>query len=101
MGKQRYRLAVGLRYAPGQRDGATPSVSLKGEEILADRIVSLARKHGVPVVEDSSLARSLAALALDEQIPPALFEAVAVVLAALERSLGQLPSRLYKTRIVR
>jgi flagellar biosynthesis protein len=47
---------------------------------LADRIVALAREHGVPVREDAPLAHALARLQLEAQVPPELWEAVAQAL---------------------
>lgn len=81
----RVRVAVGLKYEPAEGGDHAPSLQVKGEAHLAERIVALARKHGVPVVEDAALARSLAMLSLDDPIPPSLFEAVAVVLTAIDR----------------
>jgi flagellar biosynthesis protein len=91
--RPKYRLAVGLEYEQnreaGKKGGATPLVSLKGEELLADAVVAMAARYGVPIVEEPALSRSLAALDLDQEIPPALFEAVAIILAQVERSVGE------------
>ena len=85
--KRRYRTAVGLAYLPGQ-DGA-PSVEVKGEDLIAEKIVQTAHRFGVPVVEDRNLARALNSLELDQQIPESLFEAVAVVLNQIEASTNR------------
>jgi len=66
-----------------------PSVSLKAEQLRADEVVKLARRYGVPVVENAGLARSLSALEVDEQIPGPLFEAVAIVLLELDKKLSR------------
>lgn len=75
--------AVALRYDRAQ-DGA-PRVVAKGQGQLAERIVAVAREHGVPLYEDPHLAASLSALDLETEIPPELYRAVAEVLAFLYR----------------
>ena len=77
------RLAVALHYKPGQ--DSAPRISAKGYGYIADAIVELARQHGVPLRQDPELSGLLAAVELGEEIPPALFEAVAEVLAFVYR----------------
>jgi len=76
--------AVALEY---KRDAmAAPRVVAKGADLVAQRIKDVARAHGVPTVENVTLARALYAHAeIDEVIPANLFEAVAEVLAYLVR----------------
>src|SRR5579884_975526 len=72
--------AVALRYEPGK--GAAPRVVAKGMDELALRIRSIAKEHGVPVVEDPPLARAVyAACEVDAFIPKELYMAVARLLA--------------------
>ncbi len=73
------RQAVALRYRPGQ--DRAPKVAAKGDGYVADRIVELAREHGIPVREDRNLVQVLALLDLDKEIPPAVYKAVAEILA--------------------
>jgi flagellar biosynthesis protein len=61
----------------------------KGEGLLADRILYLARQHGIPVEHDPNLLAALAPLEVDRVLPPELFRAVAIMLAALYRANGQ------------
>ncbi len=77
MKRNDYQQAVALSY--GQRK--TPVVSAKGSGELAEAILEEARKHGVHVAEDPELLASLARLRIDEEIPPELYTAVAVVLS--------------------
>lgn len=75
--------AVALTYERGQ---AAPEVVAKGADHLAARIRALAREHGVPIVENPPLARSIYGRAeVGDRIPAELFEAVAEVLAYLIR----------------
>ncbi len=72
--------AVALAYREG-RMGA-PRVVAKGAAILAARIREVAESHGVPVLSAPALARALYHHAeLGEEIPQALYAAVAEVLA--------------------
>lgn len=71
------RKAVALHY-----DGrGAPRVTAKGQGLVAETILSRAREHGVPLHEDAALAATLAQLDLGEEIPEALYRAVAQVLA--------------------
>lgn len=72
--------AVAIRY-----DDATmnaPRVIAKGADLLALRIRDMAREAQVPVIQSPMLARALYAHAeIDDEIPSALYTAVAQVLA--------------------
>jgi flagellar biosynthetic protein FlhB len=79
-------LAVALKY---ERGGMTaPRVIAKGAGVIAENIRELARKHGVPLVEDKPLARALYKLKLDSTIPEELYRAVAKILAYLYKLKG-------------
>ena len=72
--------AVALRY----QDGAmrAPRVVAKGAHLLAARIRALAEEHRVPILEAPPLARALYRhTELGDEIPAALYTAVAEVLA--------------------
>jgi flagellar biosynthesis protein FlhB len=59
-----------------------PVVIAKGADILAKRIRDIAREHGVPIMENPPLARTLYdKVELDQPIPPNLYAAVAQVIA--------------------
>lgn len=66
-----------------------PSLALKGEFLLADRVVEVARRFGVPVVEDAGLAQALSPLEIDQKIPEKLYRAVAVLLNYLGIGLSK------------
>ncbi len=73
-------VAVALRYESGAM--GAPRVVAKGAEALARRIIAIATQHGVPVVENRPLARSLYRLVKEgREIPQDLYRAVAEVLA--------------------
>ncbi|RJS95192.1 EscU/YscU/HrcU family type III secretion system export apparatus switch protein [Salinisphaera sp. Q1T1-3] len=72
------RHAVALRYETG--DDA-PRVVAKGYGDIADAIIARAETHDLPVHADRELVRLLAQVDLDAHIPPALYVAVAELLA--------------------
>ncbi|MFZ5466199.1 MAG: EscU/YscU/HrcU family type III secretion system export apparatus switch protein [Pseudomonadota bacterium] len=78
-------LAVALHYD----GGGAPRLVAKGGGEVAERILEVAREHGVPLHEDPALARALARLELGEEIPRALYQAVAEVLAFALRLSGR------------
>lgn len=72
--------AVALRYQ--DKAHAAPVVVAKGSALLAARIRELGEEHHVPILEAPPLARALFRHAeLGEEIPSALYTAVAEVLA--------------------
>jgi flagellar biosynthesis protein FlhB len=71
-------IAVALRY---DREGdAAPVVVARGERLLAEKIKEVAREAGVPIFRDVTLARSLRDVEEGDEIPEALYEAVAEIL---------------------
>jgi len=82
------RRAVALHYA-GQ---GAPRVTAKGQGLVADEILRLAHEHGIPLYEDAQLARLLARIELNEEIPEKLYRAVAEVIAFAWRLHGKRPS---------
>lgn len=80
-------LAIALRYDKGAL--GAPRVVAKGGGHLARRIVETARRHGVPVVERKPVAQALyKAVQIGQEIPAALYHAVAEVLAYVYRLRG-------------
>ena len=73
-------IAVALKY--DAKTMRAPRVVAKGMRRIAERIVAIARAHGVPVVQDIPLAHALEKLVgVDAEIPVALYRAVAGILA--------------------
>lgn len=90
MARNRRPGAVALRYEPKEPYfDMAPRLVAKGEGLLADRMLALARQHHIPVEQDPDLFAALAPLDVNKVIPPELFKAVAVVLAALYRANRQ------------
>ena len=77
-------IAVAIRY--DRATMAAPVVIAKGTGLFARRIARIAREHGIPVMERKSLARALYAMVpVDREIPPALYQAIAEILAYIYR----------------
>jgi flagellar biosynthesis protein len=87
--KQTTPLAVALQY-DGER---APRVTAKGRDEVAQRIVSLAREHGIPMQENEPLAALLARVELGDEIPENLYLAVAQVIAFAYHLSGKVPSQ--------
>lgn len=71
-------LATALRY--NEEDEQAPSVVAQGQGEMAKLIIDAARAYGVPIVRDVPVARALNELELGDEIPEALYEAVAEIL---------------------
>ena len=69
--------AVTLFY-DGEQD---PTVSAKGDRAVAEKIIEIARAHGIPMHQDAALTNLLSNLDLGESIPQSLYVAVAKVIA--------------------
>ena len=78
--------AVVLKY-----DGETraPRVVAKGEGFVAQKIIEIARQFDIPLYEDAELVKILSQLELNEEIPVALYVAVAEVLAFVYHLSGR------------
>ena len=74
--------AIALVYETGD---FAPRVLAKGYGAIAEQIISRAREHGVFVHESKDLVAMLMRVDLDDHIPPALYQAIAEVLAWLYR----------------
>ena len=74
--------AVALAYQSGD---LAPKVVAKGRGLIADQIIARAKEHGVFVHESKELVGLLMQVELDGRIPPALYRAVAELLAWLYR----------------
>ncbi|MBI5039716.1 MAG: EscU/YscU/HrcU family type III secretion system export apparatus switch protein [Gammaproteobacteria bacterium] len=82
-------LAVALKY-----DGTNaPRVTAKGTGQTAERIVELAMEHNIPMQENALMAQTLSQLELNEEIPPALYLAVAEIIAFAYYLSGKAPGR--------
>lgn len=93
--------AVALSYDESDVAGAlAPRVVAVGQGTLAEAIIARAREFDIPVHESRELVAALMHFDLDQRIPPALYVAVAEVLAwayrvehGLAPAAGQAPGK--------
>ncbi len=67
-----------------------PVVISKGEKLLAKRMVEVAKKYDIPIVEDDETASILMELDIGEEIPYSLYEAVSVILSHVYKLKAEL-----------
>jgi flagellar biosynthesis protein len=80
--------AAALNYRKGI--DSAPTVVAKGKGLVARKIISLARKNGVPIHEDRNLVEILSTIDVYDEIPTELYKAVAEILAYLYRMSGKM-----------
>ena len=73
--------AVALGYNRSQ-DNA-PKVLASGAGEIANKIISLAKEHDIPIKEDPDLPEILSKVEVDQEIPPNLYKAVAEIFSFL------------------
>jgi flagellar biosynthetic protein FlhB len=77
-------ISIAIQYDAARMNA--PKVIAKGADFLAMRIRHLALQHGIPIVERKPLARALyRQVAVNQEIPPELYKAVAEILAYVYR----------------
>lgn len=70
-------IAIALNYD----ETSAPKVVAKGKGLVAEQILKLADEHEIPIKEEPELVELLATVELGDQIPEALYVAVAEVIA--------------------
>ena len=86
------RSAVSLRY--DNRVNKSPVVTAKGKRLIAEKIISLAKKNNVPIKEDPDLVHLLSKVDLNKEIPASLYHLVAELLSFVYRLNGQYSSKI-------
>lgn len=81
-------IAMALKYDADMN--TAPKVLAKGSELIAEQIIEIAQKHGIPIVENIPLARALFRLVrVNQEIPPELYRAVAEILIFVYQVRGK------------
>jgi flagellar biosynthetic protein FlhB len=71
--------AIALRYVASEN--AAPLVLAKGKDLVALKIRAIAEEHGIPVVDDKALVRSMYDhVEVNRMIPPDFYRAVAEII---------------------
>ena len=72
-------VACALKYVAEEMD--SPMLIAKGTELIAKKIIGIAKEHNVPVIENPPVARALFKMVdINQPIPPELYKAVAEIL---------------------
>ncbi len=85
---EKFKKAAALKYKQGE--DRAPKVIAKGSGFIAERIIQIAREHGIPIHEDKNLVEVLSTLDLYEEIPSELYKAVAEILAFIYKISGRM-----------
>lgn len=75
------KTAIALEY---ETEDIAPKVVASGRGYLAEKIISAADEHEIPVHKDAKLAKSLGELEIGEYIPKELYQVVAEVLVYVD-----------------
>lgn len=81
-------IAVALNY---DGEGA-PTVTAKGNDETAQRILELAEEHNVPLYPNPELAATLVQIPLGDEVPEKLYRAVAEVISFAYLLAGKMPA---------
>lgn len=76
--------AVALKYEK-YKDNA-PKVVAKGSGVIAEKIIEVAKNHGVYIKEDPTLVNLLSGLELYEEIPEDLYKVVAEIFVLIYKA---------------
>lgn len=76
---KRPKSAISLKYNP--TSDIAPKVTAKGKGLVAENIVALAKQHNIPVKEDPDMVEVLSQVEVNQEIPPAVYNVVAELLA--------------------
>lgn len=72
-------IACALKYNAEEME--SPMLIAKGTELIAKKIIDIAKEHGVPVLENAPVARALFKMVeLNHTIPPEMYKAIAEIL---------------------
>lgn len=72
-------VACALKYVAEEMD--SPMLIAKGTELIAKKIINIAKENNVPVIENPPVARALFRMCdINQPIPPELYKAVAEIL---------------------
>lgn len=70
---------MALKYRTDQ--DPAPKVTAKGEGLVAERIIALAKENQVPIKEDPDLVQILSQVDINREVPFSVYKVVAELLA--------------------
>lgn len=81
--------AVSLRYT----NNKAPVVTAKGEGVVAEEIIALAKEHDIFIHEDSELTQFLTGLEVGDEIPKQLYVVIAELISFSYILQGKFPKK--------
>lgn len=79
--------AAAIKY--DKTKGTAPRVVAKGKGETAQKIISLAKEHNLPIRRDEDLVELLSKVELDKEVPENLYKAVAEVFVFVYKMTNQ------------
>lgn len=76
-GRKTLKKAVALKYDPPRHEA--PIVTAKGQGLVAEKIIEVAKKKHIPIKDDPDLVQILSQLELENQIPSSVYQVVAEI----------------------
>jgi flagellar biosynthesis protein len=65
---------------------SAPQIVAKGSGVIAERLISMAKENGIPIVENKVLVETLNQLNVNQEIPGELYQVVAEILISIYRA---------------
>ena len=92
MSGKKYSLksAVSIQYKG--KTAKAPKITAKGKGLMGEKIVALAKEHGIPIKEDPDLVHLLSQVDINEEIPPDMYRVVAELLAFIYKINQEFPA---------
>ena len=72
---------------------SAPKITAKGEDLIAEEIIALAREAGIYIHQDTNLSNFLQKLEIGEEIPKELYLLIAELIAFAYMLDGKFPER--------
>ncbi len=69
--------AAALKY--NQSSDNAPKVVASGERLVAQNIIKIAQQNNIPIKKDEDMVQMLSQIELNQEIPPAMYKAVAEI----------------------
>lgn len=97
MSKSKARKAVALKYNVEQ--DMAPVVIASGYGEIADRIIDIAEQKGIPVYRDDSAASLMCMLDVGSNIPPELYEVIAVIYGQIMQTAAEIKNKYVEPQV--
>jgi flagellar biosynthesis protein len=90
-GGRKLAIALGGGLSSAATGSGAPFVAATGRGVIAEDIIAMAERHGIPVEHDPVLLSLLGSLHVGQFIPPEMYQAIAELLVFLYDLDAQIP----------